>query len=158
LSHSPQIDDAFAFAMACQVSAGLAAGDMAAERARSSLLAIGLMLYNASDDKHVRDALDLSSRMRIRATSTGGVTMDGMNEREARANVRPLGNVTPLDGEAIAAQLRLDLDAALEVAARWLDPNAKETPGGVETRAAFACFVDLREMLDLYFERPVLFG
>jgi hypothetical protein len=83
---------------------------------------------------------------------------DGMNEREARANVRPLGNVTPLDGEAIVAQLRLDLDEALAVAARWLDPNAKEVPGGVETRAAFACFVDLRAMLDSYFDRPVLFG
>lgn len=83
---------------------------------------------------------------------------DGMNEREARAATRPLGNVTPLGGEAIAAQLTLDLDEALKVARRWLDPNASTVPDGVETRAAFACFVDLREMLDVYFERSVLFG
>jgi hypothetical protein len=76
LSHSPQIDDAFTFAMACQVSAGLAAGDAAMERARASLLGIGLMLYNATEDQHVREALELSHRLRIRTLSNGGVTME----------------------------------------------------------------------------------
>lgn len=82
--HSPQIDDAFAFALASQVSVGLAAGDHAAERARASLLAIGLMLYNATDDTHVHEALSLSHRLRIRSLSTGGVTMEVNDGQERR--------------------------------------------------------------------------
>lgn len=66
-----QIDTSLAIALAGQVSAGLAVGDGQEERARAALTAIGLMLYNATEEQMVRDSLNLAGNVRVTSTGPG---------------------------------------------------------------------------------------
>lgn len=70
------MEHSLALALAGQVSAGLTRGDGELERARASLVAIGLMLLTATDrDPMIVDVLELSER----AVAT--VSGDGLSVR-----------------------------------------------------------------------------
>lgn len=65
------IDTGLALSIAGMVAAGLARGDAQEDRALASLLAIGLMLTNATDDQHVHDQLALADHATVTRTETG---------------------------------------------------------------------------------------
>jgi hypothetical protein len=66
------IERGLAISLAGQVSAGLAAGEGQEERAVRSLIAIALMLLNATDEPIVHETMALIEDMSVERTEHGG--------------------------------------------------------------------------------------
>jgi hypothetical protein len=84
------MDKQFALVLAGQVSAGLTRGDDELHRARAALLAIGLMVLNASgNDELVAETLAISDHA-IATVSGDGLSVTYTPEDSLDAGIDPL--------------------------------------------------------------------
>lgn len=69
------LDTSLALALASQVSVGLTPGGSELERARASLMAIGLMILNSNKDSDVQEVLQFPSYGTFEVQEDGSVSI-----------------------------------------------------------------------------------